>query len=430
MLLSSFTGFAQLGLYTIAGLLVAAAATRFVLPHLLPRSFAGVRATGIEPVLLAAVRRAGPLRWPLAVVVLGAALLPLLHDGSFWESELASMSPVPAADMRLDQQLRRDMGSPDVRHIVIAPADTAEAALALSEALEARLAPLIATGGLSAVDAPSRYLPSRGAQAARRAALPDGATLAADLRRATADLPFQPDLFQPFLADVAAARTAPLLERASLQGTTLALRLDSLLVEREGKWLAMLPLSGVTDPAPIARALVGAGAGAGVGGDVALLDLKRESDTLLEAYRREAVLLSLVGSLAIAVLLAVALRSPRRAMAVLAPLAGAVLLVTAVLTLGTQKLSIFHLFGLLLVVAVGSNYALFFERQDLAADGAGRTVTSLVLANVCTVAAFGVLGFSTIPVLHQLGTTVAAGTLLSLVLSAVWTPGARLRAKT
>src|SRR5262249_9865776 len=59
LLFSSFTGFAQLGLYTIAGLLVAAGATRFVLPLLLPQKFSGARATALEPVLLAAVRRGG-----------------------------------------------------------------------------------------------------------------------------------------------------------------------------------------------------------------------------------------------------------------------------------------------------------------------------------------------------------------------------------
>ena len=39
MLLSSFTGFAQLGLFTITGLVVALAVTRWVLPTLLPFSF-------------------------------------------------------------------------------------------------------------------------------------------------------------------------------------------------------------------------------------------------------------------------------------------------------------------------------------------------------------------------------------------------------
>jgi predicted exporter len=77
------------------------------------------------------------------------------------------------------------------------------------------------------------------------------------------------------------------------------------------------------------------------------------------------------------------------------------------------------------VVAVGSNYCLFFERQDLAAPEAARTVASLVLANLCTVIGFGVLALSRIPVLHGIGTTVAIGALLSLVFAAVWTPHGR-----
>jgi predicted exporter len=115
----------------------------------------------------------------------------------------------------------------------------------------------------------------------------------------------------------------------------------------------------------------------------------------------------------------------RRIWAVAAPLAGAVVVTTTLLTLGGARLSIFNLFGLLLVVAVGSNYCLFFERQDLAAPEAGRTVASLVLANLCTVIGFGVLALSRIPVLHGIGTTVAIGALLSLGFSAVWTPRRR-----
>src|SRR6185312_11833470 len=42
MLFSSFAGFAQLGLFSITGLLVALAAARWLLPSLLPRGFGAV----------------------------------------------------------------------------------------------------------------------------------------------------------------------------------------------------------------------------------------------------------------------------------------------------------------------------------------------------------------------------------------------------
>jgi len=75
--------------------------------------------------------------------------------------------------------------------------------------------------------------------------------------------------------------------------------------------------------------------------------------------------------------------------------------------------------GLLLVVAVGSNYSLFFERQSGADQQGDRTVASLVLANTCTVIGFGVLSFSSMAVLHDIGLTVAIGTFLSLIFAAI-----------
>jgi predicted exporter len=42
-----------------------------------------------------------------------------------------------------------------------------------------------------------------------------------------------------------------------------------------------------------------------------------------------------------------------------------------------------------------------------------------VLANLCTVSAYGLMSFSNIPVLHDIGKTVATGTFLSLVCAAV-----------
>jgi predicted exporter len=147
------------------------------------------------------------------------------------------------------------------------------------------------------------------------------------------------------------------------------------------------------------------------------LDLKAESDRLLGTYLHEALTLSLAGSLVIVVLLSVSLRSPRRIFVVLLPLAAAVLCTAAIVLVAAGRLSIFNLFGLLLAVAVGSNYCLFFERGD--ANAGPRMLASLVLADLCTVIGFGILSFSAIPVLHGIGLTVAIGAFLSLLFGAI-----------
>jgi predicted exporter len=112
------------------------------------------------------------------------------------------------------------------------------------------------------------------------------------------------------------------------------------------------------------------------------------------------------------------LRSARRVVAVLAPLVAAVIITTAALRAG-GTLSIFHLVGLLLVVAAGSNYSLFFDREAVSARDSGRTVVSLMFACVSTVLAFGLLAFSSVPVLKAIGTTVGIGAALALLFSAI-----------
>jgi len=352
------------------------------------------------------------LRLAIPVLVLMALVAIGLRGQSLWQDELSSMSPVSAADQQLDRDLRRDIGAPDVRSIVVAEAPDREKALEASEQASAALHPLIAANALGGFDAPDRYLPSDATQARRRTALPDRATLAANLAAALDGLPFRPEIFRPFLDDVAAAKASGDLTRASLDGTALSLKLDALLVERPGGWVALLPLRGVKDAARIGAAL------AAVPG-ARLLDLKTESDRLLHRYRQEALTLALLGSAVIAALLLASFRAIGPTLIVLTPLAVAVVVTLALLTLGGRQISIFNLFGLLLVVAVGSNYCLFFERGGLSGPAGARTVTSLLLANLCTVMGFGALSLSRIPVLTGIGGTVAVGTALSLVGAAI-----------
>jgi predicted exporter len=106
-------------------------------------------------------------------------------------------------------------------------------------------------------------------------------------------------------------------------------------------------------------------------------------------------------------------------LAVAAPVAAAVVLTAAMMTLG-GTLSIFMVAGFLLIVALGSNYCLFFARRDQAPEERARALASIMLANLCTVAAYGLLSLSHIPVLHDIGRTVAIGTFLCLVCGAAF----------
>jgi predicted exporter len=415
MLLSSFEGFVQLGLFTITGLAVAVCVTRWVLPALLPLRFAGVRQS---PTMMRLATLATRLRrfrlYVLALTILAAASL-FLGPRPFWADELSSLSPVPPAEQRLDQALRQDMRAPEAASLIVIRRPDQEAALQATERLTAALVPLIGQGALAGLDAPTRYLPSLATQRNRQAALPDPAALQVDLDAALDGLPFQPGLFAPFVAAVAKARSGPMILRSDLDGTSLSLKLDSLLSQQTDNWVAMLSLRGVTAPAVIVHAIANEP-------NAILVNLKAESDRLLADYLWEGVGLAGLGAAAVGLLLAASLRSLPRLVAVTAPLAAAVVVTLAVLRLGGHPLSIFNLFGLLLVVAIGSNYCLFFDRQRGDPSGMPRVLASLLLANACTVAGFGVLALSRTPVLHDLGMPVAIGTLLSLLFATIIMP--------
>jgi predicted exporter len=331
------------------------------------------------------------------------------------------------------------MGAPDVRYMIVVSGADGESVLQSAEKVAARLDGLVAAGTLAGYESPSKFLPSVATQRARQASLP-GADLEERLRLASEGLPFRAGLFAPFIADVTAARTRAPLTRADLDNTSLALAVDSMLFQRGERWNAVLPLTaprpeetavgtvaaatGSASPGIDAAAVKAALAEAGQENAV-FVDLKAESDQLYSGYLEEALLLSLGGLAAICLLLLVTLRSPARMLRVLLPLAAAAVTVVATLTLFEQRLTILHLIGLLLIVAVGSNYALFFSGgKD--AGLTPQTLTSLVFANLTTVAGFGVLGFSQVPILQAIGTTVGPGAVLALLFSAVFAAPARV----
>ena len=410
MLDSSFTGFAQLGVFSMTGLIAAAAVTRFVLPSLVPVGFFASGAAGIG----------WPLRWihyhqrstrlVLAGIAALAVLALTLHQGGFWQTDLLSLSPLPPATQKLDKTLRAELGISNPRYFLAWRAGSEDQALGISERLQPVLARLVAHGEISGYSLPSQILPSQAAQQARRAALPDAATLHARFAQALSGLPFRGTAFAPFFQDVAAARAGPLLTAASLP-PPLALRLQSMLTQTPRGWVVLTPLGTMNSAADVHAALPQG---------VALVDLTRQSALLLDVFEHEARALAVYGSLAILAILAVFLRSWRLIARVALPLAGSVIVCAAALTLGGGKLTIFMVAGFLLIVAVGSNYCLFFSRPGDDAMTRERATASIMLANLCTVAAYGVLSLSSIPVLHDIGETVAIGTFLCLLYGAAF----------
>ncbi|MEP7311857.1 MAG: MMPL family transporter [Pseudomonadota bacterium] len=419
---SAFPGLAQLGVYSITGLIVAALVTRFVLPHWLPAGFAVRDLAPLGNGVALLLRRLVVLRPALVILPVLAVLVIWLHRDTLWNRELSALSPVSEADLQQDGRLRADLGAPDVRYLVVVSGPDREAVLRAAERAAAPLQRLVEVGVIEGFESASTYLPSLLAQRERQQSLPDAGQLRAQLQTAVADLPLKASRLDAFIDDVAAARQRPLLTAEALQGSSLAAGVDALLLHTGGDWTALLPLRAPSSgegayEIDIARVR----AAVATVDNAVVLDLKQEADGLYSTYLSEIVRLSLAGLAAIVLLLFLVLRSPLRVARVVTPLVLAVLAVLAGHVLFGPPMTILHLIGLLLIVAVGSNYALFFDRRalDVHSGAEPLTLASLVVANATTVMAFGVLALSSVPVLSALGSTVAPGALLALLFAAV-----------
>ncbi|HET9044354.1 MAG TPA: hypothetical protein VFN70_14460, partial [Burkholderiales bacterium] len=340
--------------------------------------------------------------------------LTLFH-ARLWENDLANLNPIAAAEKLRDQEMRDALGAPDVRHLVVVAGATREAVLQRLERLEPALAALIARGVVRGFDTPARYLPSVAAQRARQAALPEGTELARRLATATAGLPFRDELFAPFLAEVERARTAPPVDAKDLEGTVWGLAARALLVERDGGWAGLAPLTGLTDAGALAEAV-----GALHDPAVSLLDLKAESDAMVSAYRDQSLRLAGLGVLVIGAVLALGLRSARAVIVVMLPVLAAIATTAAALAAAGTRLSLLHLVALLLVLGIGTNYSLFFSRFVSDDDERLRNAYAVLVATATTLIAFGALATSGTAILQAIGTTVALGAALSLLFAAAW----------
>jgi len=410
-------GLQQLAVFTIAGLAVAALATRFALPAVLPPRPA--RDAADSALLQRAWQRIERLPRPrrgLALLALAALAAIALAPGGFWQNDLSRLTPVPEQSLRHDAALRAELGVPDARYLLTVEGADAEAALQASERLRPALDALVADGALDGYELAAQYLPSVATQRARQQRLPDRPALQAALGEALAGSELRGDVFAPFLEDVATARDAAPLRPQDLAGTPLAASVDSLLLRRDDGAVALVSLRGLRDVAAVERAAAGAGA--------QLLDLKQASESLVAAYRERVLAALALAALLLAATVRIALRCWRRTATVLLPVALSTLVVLAALRLAGVELSLFHLVSLVLAAGLGLDYALFFEHAGNERRQQLRTLHAIGVCSAMTFAVFALLALSSIPVLRAIGATVALGVAANFVLALLVARGA------
>ncbi|HEU4655408.1 MAG TPA: hypothetical protein VFS47_15580, partial [Steroidobacteraceae bacterium] len=413
-LFTGVIGLAQLACFTIAGLATASLTTRFLLPYLLrpvKRDLGDSRFLGRVWDIFSTIPR--PAWAPITIALIALAAI-MMSTTRTWESDLSKLTPVPRDLLMADQELRSQLGTPDMRYMLVLTEPDAQRALSRLEDLEPQLQSLIQQKAISGYDDAARYVPSLETQRRRQQQLPATDDLRAMLTAALQGTSFRSGVFEPFINDVERARTAPLLTPDALRSSILGVNLEMLLMERAGKTTALITLTDVADVAALQAFANRAGA------DVLLLDLKDASESLVTAQRTKLLWSLGIASVVLTIVIAIALRSAHRTIRVLTPMTLTTLLILAVLRLSGVSLTLFHLIAFMLAAGLGLDYALFFEHAADDPHEQRRTLHAVLVSSISTLMVFALLGLSDLPVLRAIGVTVTLGVVFNFVLALVF----------
>ncbi len=414
MLFSSFPGLSQLGLFAIVGLLTAAASTRWLLPALAPSKIT-------KPIAWAAWLPLQDVSSKLFIIVPITMMLSfsylMLSEKPFWEMDIANLSPVPQNLRDRDAWLRKDLGAPAVRDMIVVVAPNEQQVLEQSEGLKATLEQLVDRGHMAGYEMAADYLPSIRLQKSRQQALPDRETLQKHLTEAQHNLPFRPGLFNPFVQSIASAKNLVPLGNQTIQGTPLDTKIGTLLYPLHDQWVGTILIRDVQNRHAIQDAIRAESLPT-----VHFLDLKFESNHMVTTYRQEVLTYLAIGIACLMVILGIGLQSFAKVATVLFPIAASIMLDLSVLHALGERLSLFHLAALLLVFGIGLDYTLFFQRSHKTAAERQQTISAIIVCSLTTISVFGLLASSQTPVLRGIGLTAFFGSLSCFLFAAICSP--------
>jgi predicted exporter len=400
----------EIAVFSSLGLAGAAASTLVVLPPLARRFRVEPRRFVAEFVARVSNQAIARPRWMIA---LGALLLLVSGAGlarAHWETSLEGLAPRSAELSREDERVRARVGAPNPAAFVMARGATEEEALIVNDRVAVELERAQREGLVSRYHSLHEILWSTELQRKNYEAARDP-RFAAAVRTALSPR-FEPSAFDPFFASLQELQFSPLtldeLRRSPLS------RLVERFVLSQPSGSSILSYPEPTSAAAateLARRLAA----------LPNVHWVEQRQLLDEAYvrLRERVRWALLfGAGAVFFIIAFQFRSLRRALATAVPALVAPTTALGLLALLGVSLNLFHLFAALVVLSMSIDYGIFGSQTLVDADPAIReaTILSLVVAATTTCLSFGLLGFSSIPVLAGIGQTVSIGVATAILM--------------
>ncbi len=395
----------QTAVFSSAALLSTFLFTRLLLPALFKR-WQPHPMPGLLPFLSClrlGIRKTGDnvLRTPLLAILLvslaGAGLY--LSD---WRDDIRNWVNTPPSLLAQAMEVGHLTGiEPTSQYFIVQAADE-DRLLQTEQQLARRLDALVAQGKLRNYLALSQWVNPASEQQALRATL--------------AKLAQQPQAWAPLraLGVPDSAIRAELDRRQKQPVLTIAQSLRGPLAEpwralwlghdQQGRASSMVTMNGLHDPSLLPDTLRGLPG-------VTLVDQRSHINTLFDQTRAEAILLKLL-SYIIGFIILYRVFGVRPALRILlVPLSASITVMSLSGLIGIP-LNLFCIFGLLLVTAIGIDYAVYAYTPTLPPE---EKTAGIFMTSVTTMITFGLLYFSTTPAVSTFGLSVVLGVLCNVV---------------
>ncbi len=400
---SGLGGLRQMAVFSMIAIVASMAATYWIVPMWMPAAYKAPRSLGIvNRWVLALLVRVTRVRWSRrAKLVAGLLAIAVTAAGlraAGFSDNVNMLVDDSGPHVAENNAVRARLGPETTTYAVISGATDEELLTTIAKAT-GELEHARAIGILVSFTPLDRLVPSRVEQTARFAA----ATAAAPrIRAAMTAEDFVPEQFQPFWD--ALAQPPKVLTLADVRRSPLAPLLTAWIPSTTHP-IALVPLVGVMD-VPRLRSLVPSAS------------IVVPTETIVDLFRGvriHTVIASLLGLVAIFLLLLARYRSVKKVTIALLPAVLACIATVGTLVVLATPLTILHVMSLLLVVSLGVDFGIFFVDTTSSLEENARTLVSILTASATTILSFGLLGLSASPGLAAIGITVTLGVTYSLV---------------
>ena len=413
MLGTGFSGLSQLSVFAISGLFVALFTTRWIVPFWMKVHFIKPKHHYLS--YLSKLRFSIKSKFYIAISIIILCTLTITTNyDSIWSKNISDLSPIPEHVKNLDKKLRHSVGAPDVNHVFLLKDENSEILLQRTEELKNKLLGLKNNNIVKNIFSVSDFMPSQKTQRSYQQQLPATKNLKQNLKNASADLPFKQTFFKPFIADVEKSKTLKPMSVQQTLSTPLGKHLQQDLFFKNNEWISIIRLAGVENESTLLDWL-----STKPELQPYYLNLRQATSSLMSDYQKTALYRLLLGSFIIGLIL-FSIRSRLRAGIILLPVILAVLLSISIQVMLGTHLTLFHILALLLIVGIGLDYSLFFDRRCVSTEDYQHRLHGIFVSAASTIITFGILGFSDVPVLSALGQTVTFGVLGCFVLTLVF----------